>query len=464
MPLFAMATHSPRCRSKPDRPRLLAALLLTLPGLSCSRSDNGEPPAPAPESPVGAATVGVAHEQPHPGEALYLDHCASCHGQVTYKAPSWLFISMLGPVNILESMNGGLTAADVPGLELKWTFAYPHTTKARSQPTYGGGEIYFGSQDGTVRALEAKTGCLRWAFRASAEVRTAIVISPWSADDADADPTLYFDDLLVRAYAISARTGDLRWAVRVDDHRDASITGSPALADSRLYVPVSSLEVVSAADPGYACCTFRGSAVTLDAVSGEQIWKSYSIDRKPENAGTNRAGTAILAPSGAPIWNTPAIDLERGWLYAGTGENYSSAADGNSDAIIAFDLETGAKIWVSQKTAGGACLSDLTSDDANCPEENGADYDFGASPMLVTLPDGRDVVIGGQKSGTLMAIDPASGETLWKTQVGRGGVLGGIHFDMAADGARIYVQINDMVYPEDLTRYEYTTSPMACCT
>lgn len=359
--------------------------------------------------------------------------------------------------------SGGLSATDVPALEVKWAFAYPNAIKARSQPGIGGGAIYFGSQDGTVRALDAKTGCLRWAFQASAEVRTAIVISPWSADDLDADPTLYFGDLLARAYAISARTGELRWMKRVDDHRDATITGTPSLVEGRLYVPVSSLEVVAALDPGYSCCTFRGSLVALDAESGEQIWKSWTIDQEPSDAGKTRAGTTILAPSGAPIWNSPAVDLERGRLYAGTGENYSSPADGNSDAIIAFDMETGAKIWVSQQTKGDAwntgCLIEFTTDDANCPVENGPDYDFASSPMLLTLADGRNVVIGGQKSGAVMAIDPESGENLWKTQVGRGGVQGGVHFGMAVEGSRIYVPINDMFYPEDLTRYKFKTPP-----
>ncbi|MCH7507033.1 MAG: PQQ-binding-like beta-propeller repeat protein [Proteobacteria bacterium] len=359
--------------------------------------------------------------------------------------------------------SGGLSITDVPALEVKWAFAYPNAIKARSQPGFGGGAIYFGSQDGTVRALDAKTGCLRWAFQASAEVRTAIVISPWSADDLDADPTLYFGDLLARAYAISARTGELRWMKRVDDHRDATITGTPSLVEGRLYVPVSSLEVVAALDPGYSCCTFRGSLVALDAESGEQIWKSWTIDQEPSDAGKTRAGTTILAPSGAPIWNSPAVDLERGRLYAGTGENYSSPADGNSDAIIAFDMETGAKIWVSQQTKGDAwntgCLIEFTTDDANCPVENGPDYDFASSPMLLTLADGRNVVIGGQKSGAVMAIDPESGENLWKTQVGRGGVQGGVHFGMAVEGSRIYVPINDMFYPEDLTRYKFKTPP-----
>ncbi|MEE8338921.1 MAG: PQQ-binding-like beta-propeller repeat protein [Xanthomonadales bacterium] len=357
--------------------------------------------------------------------------------------------------------SGGLSATDVPALEVKWAFAYPNAIKARSQPAFGGGAIYFGSQDGTVWALDANTGCLRWRFRAAAEVRTAIVISPWSTDDAEVDPTLYFGDLLARAYAISARTGELRWMKRVDDHRDATITGTPTLAGNRLFVPVSSLEVVAALDPGYSCCTFRGSVVALDAATGQEIWKTHSIDEEPANAGTNSAGTTILAPSGAPIWTSPTVDMKRGRLYVGTGENYSSPADGNSDAIIAIDMETGSKLWVSQQTSGDAwntgCLIEFTSDDANCPEENGPDYDFGSSPMLVTLSDGRNVVIGGQKSGAVMAIDPESGETLWKTQVGRGGIQGGVHFGMAAQGSRIYVPINDMAYPEDLTRYKFKT-------
>jgi polyvinyl alcohol dehydrogenase (cytochrome) len=478
------------------------------------------------------ATEPAAADPPHPGEAPYQAHCANCHDQVMYKAPSRFFVSLMGAKNILDAMNdglmseqaanlsagdrravaeyiaghslddvveasqppvcdadhgfdssltpvssgwgvdlentrfqpqqsGGLSAADMPSLEVKWAFAYPNAIKARSQPAFGGGAIYFGSQDGTVRALDAKTGCLRWTFKASAEVRTAIIISPWSAGDAEADPTLYFGDLLARAYAISARTGELRWVKRVDDHRDATITGTPSLVNQRLYVPVSSLEVVAALDPGYSCCTFRGSLVALDVESGEQIWKSWTIDNEPSDAGKTSAGTTILAPSGAPIWNSPTVDLERGRLYAGTGENYSTPADGNSDAIIAFDMETGAKVWVSQQTSGDAwntgCLIEFTSDDANCPEENGPDYDFGSSPMLVTLSDGRNVVIGGQKSGAVMAIDPESGENLWKTQVGRGGVQGGIHFGMAAEGRRIYVPINDMAYPEDVTRYKFKT-------
>jgi polyvinyl alcohol dehydrogenase (cytochrome) len=146
-------------------------------------------------------------------------------------------------------------------------------------------------------------------------------------------------------------------------------------------------------------------------------------------------------------------------LYAGTGENYSSPAGGTSDAIIAFDMDSGDVVWVNQATEGDAwnvgCLSQYAIDPANCPEENGPDFDFAASPILVKLPDGRDLLVAGQKSGDAMAIDPNSGETLWRTRVGRGGVQGGIHFGIAAEGPIAYIPINDMAYPEDVTRYKF---------
>jgi polyvinyl alcohol dehydrogenase (cytochrome) len=355
------------------------------------------------------------------------------------------------------ALKGGLTVEDVSSLELKWAFAYPNAIKARSQPASGGGAIYFGGPDGTVRALDASTGCLRWAFKASAEVRHAPVLSPWESGDQQVQPVLYFGDILARVYAVKARTGELLWSAKVDDHPDATLTGSPVLVGARLFLPVSSLEVVAAMSPAYTCCTFRGSVVALDSVTGAQIWKSHTIDDEPAQVGVTSVGTPILAPSGAPVWTSPTIDEKRGRLYIGTGENYSSPADGNSDAIMAFDLETGKKLWVSQQTGGDAwnvgCLMLEEKDRANCPEQDGPDYDFGSSPMLVTLPNGRDVLIGGQKSGAVMAIDPDSGETLWKIQVGRGGIQGGVHFGMAAEGTRVYIPINDMYYEVDAMRY-----------
>ncbi len=52
-----------------------------------------------------AAAQDIA--EPHPGEALYTANCANCHDEPFYKAPSRLFLSALGPKNILAVLNDG---------------------------------------------------------------------------------------------------------------------------------------------------------------------------------------------------------------------------------------------------------------------------------------------------------------------------------------------------------------------
>jgi len=361
-----------------------------------------------------------------------------------------------------------LTADNVADLEVKWSFAYPNAFQARSQPVYGGGAIYVGSQDGTVWALDAVTGCFRWRFQATAEVRTGIAITPWTAADHNVDPTIFFGDTLANVYAVSATSGQLRWRMKADDHPYATLTGTPAASttsdgDGRLYVPVSSLEVIAAANPAYACCSFRGAVLALDAATGEILWKSFTTDTPAAPAGKTSAGTTTMAPSGAPIWSAPTIDDKRGRLYVGTGENYSSPADGNSDAIIAYDLKTGKKLWVSQQTAkdawNTACFTFPGIDNANCPEEDGPDFDFGSNPILIELPGGAEILVAGQKSGDVVGVDPDTGETLWKTRVGRGGIQGGVHFGMAAEGTSVYVPINDLNFPGDDERYGAESPP-----
>jgi polyvinyl alcohol dehydrogenase (cytochrome) len=350
-----------------------------------------------------------------------------------------------------------ITAADLPRLELKWAFAFPNAQRARSQPAIAYGAVYIGSQDGTVYALDEETGCVRWTFRAPAEVRTAVIVeSPSAAGKHAGSPLVFFGDLLARVYAVDAFTGQLRWSYKADDHPNATITGAPSLHDGTLYVPVSSLEVTSAADPAYECCTFRGSVLALDARTGTSRWKAFTIPTAPREVGRTRVGTRILAPSGAPVWNSPAIDAPRGMLYVGTGENYSSPANDTSDALIAFRLQDGAMVWHAQKTANDAWnVACMLPDNPNCPKENGPDVDFGASTIVLRDAKRGDLLLAGQKSGWVYGVNPdARGKIVWSSKVGRGGIQGGVHFGMATDGQRLFVPISDMKDEHDGRKHD----------
>jgi polyvinyl alcohol dehydrogenase (cytochrome) len=308
-----------------------------------------------------------------------------------------------------------ITAEQVPKLKLKWAFGFPGAKTVYGQPTVVAGRVFLGVDTGFVYSIDARTGCVYWSYHAGGAVRSAVSIGP--AQQAGRY-LAYFGDLKGNAYAIDAATGQQVWRTSVDSHPLARVTGAPQLFEGRLYVPVSSGEEVAAADPAYACCTFRGSVSALDAFTGRVIWKTYIVPDAPKPAGKNAKGTQQFAPSGGGVWNSPTIDPARRALYVGTGDAYSTPAAKTTDAIVALNVDDGEMLWSMQDTPDDAwvvgCIRD--SNRENCPKDAGPDYDFGSSPVLKSLPNGKSVLIAGQKSGNVWAHDPdRKGAVVWKT-------------------------------------------------
>ena len=333
----------------------------------------------------------------------------------------------------------GLGVEDVPRLTLKWAFGFPGVSASGSQASVVGGRVFVGSRNGLVYALDAESGCIDWIFEADGGVRSAPSVGPHPGTG---EAVVYFGDAFANVYAVDVASGDQRWKVQVDDHGDAMITGAPALHDGRLYVPVSSFEEGSGAMPTYECCTFIGSVVALDAADGSQLWKTRTIQEEPQPTVRNSVGTQLWGPSGAAIWSAPTLDPTRNRLYVATGDSYTEPAAPESDAIMALAMDSGEILWTQQTLPGDAwniaCFETTPEGRANCPEDAGPDYDFGSSPVLTTVDDGRELLLAGQKSGVLYGLDPETGEIAWETRVGDGGILGGIEWGFATDGELTY--------------------------
>jgi polyvinyl alcohol dehydrogenase (cytochrome) len=361
------------------------------------------------------------------------------------KGPQWNGWSA-GPFNsrFQPAEQAGLTPEQVSRLKVKWAFGFPPNTII-SQPTVVGGRIFVGTLRGRVYALDAKKGCLYWSIQIPAGVRTAMTVN---ALPGSTPPryVVYFGDMSGNAHAVDAKTGEHVWLTRVDDYPIARVTGAPALHANRLYVPVASVEEAAGADPKYECCKFRGSVVALDAATGKKLWQAYTIPQKPKKIRKNQLGVQQWGPSGASVWSSPTVDAEHGVLYVTTGDNYSDPASKTSDAIVALDLKTGKLLWAYQGLPGDAWnIACDAGDAANCPKAKGPDLDFGSSAILRRLPDGKRVLLAGQKSGVLHAVDPDSkGKLLWRQRVGKGGLIGGIQWGPAADEEKIYVALSDI--------------------
>jgi polyvinyl alcohol dehydrogenase (cytochrome) len=341
----------------------------------------------------------------------------------------------------------GLLAADVPKLRLKWAVGFPGDARAVGQPALMGGRVFVGSQKGVVYSLDAVTGCIYWTYDAGNITRTAISIvragSParWIA---------FFGDSGGFAHALDALTGQSLWKTKLDDHPAVRITGAPVFYKGRIYVPVASgEELMSSNTPKYECCKFRGSLASLDANTGRILWKTFTVTDPPKQYKTNSEGTAMYGPAGAGIWSAPTIDEKRKHIYAGTGNSFTGIDIHTSDAIAAFDLDSGRLLWSNQVTPGDNWVPGCPKG-VNCPENSGDDYDFGGSPILRTLPGGKQILLAGQKSGIVYGLDPdQQGKVLWKTRLGQGtGVMGGIDWGMAADERAVYAAVADLNRPD----------------
>ena len=371
--------------------------------------------------------------------------CAAKGERFELGGPSWQGWGVTTSNSRFQSeAAAGVTAAELPRLAVKWAFGLPGDNRVYGAPAIAGGRVFFGSQAGKVYSLDARTGCVRWFFDAAAGVRAGITLTEIGSGAAARRVAIVADQRAV-VRALDAATGAVVWQTRVDDFVSARVTGSPALYRGRLYVPVASNEEAAGAVAAYECCKFRGSLVALDVATGKPIWKTYTVD-EPKATKKNAIGTQLFGPSGAPIWSSPAIDPKRHAVYATTGNNYTDPTSERSDAFVAFDLDNGKVLWSRQMTSKDAYVAACRMvDKTNCADSNGPDFDFGASPILADLGGGKRVLVAGQKSGMVYALDPDhDGAKLWERRVGQGGSMGGVQWGSATDGSNLYVAVSDI--------------------
>jgi polyvinyl alcohol dehydrogenase (cytochrome) len=331
----------------------------------------------------------------------------------------------------------GLTPANVPRLKVKWVFAYPGNV-ADGQPIVAGGAVFVGNRAGRVFALDAATGCTRWTFLAESGVHAAVSVGPGTSGALVA----YVTTENGFVHALDAATGKPLWTTRVEDHPATRLTGSPTLYGGRLYVPLSSLEEVSVFNPNYACCTFRGGVVALDTTTGKIDWISHTIEKEPAQIGVSASGVAMYGPAGVAVFSAPTIDPKRHLLYVGTGNSYTQASADTANAIMAFDLDTGARRWVTQVMADdNVCPSALKPEE--CPH-TGPDFDFAAPPVLMPAGAGKEILVAVSKGHEAYGFDPDDGgKIVWRTKLGPGSRVSGV-WGLAADASRFYAGSADV--------------------
>ena len=386
-----------------------------------------------------------AHPQPGPQRAMPaaargVDVMCKVNPPIQATPTDWTSVGA-EPNSSRFQRNPGLTAAQVPKLKVKWSFAMA----GGSMPTVIGDWLFITNRSGKFYALDAKTGCVRWVLEGVSSRTTPMVVK--SAISPSGWATFIGERTRV-ARALDAQTGKEIWrSAQLESNPVAGITGTPVVSGDQLFVPLTSGEEPAARQLTYACCSFRGSLAALDLATGKTQWKTFVVTEPLHPTHKNSAGVMMQGPAGGAIWSAPTVDARRGLVYVATGDSYTDEPTRGADAIVAIETGTGKIRWSTQVTEKDNFIMGCEghSNLPNCPTPVGPDYDFGASPILFTLPGGKQVVLSGQKSGIVYGMDPDSGKLLWHTKVGAGSALGGVEWGMAADGKRLFVAISDVI-------------------
>jgi polyvinyl alcohol dehydrogenase (cytochrome) len=288
-----------------------------------------------------------------------------------------------------------------------WTFK-ASTGDFTGTPVVADGVLVAGDNGGFVYALDAASGKVLWSKDVGQQINGTAAIDP----NAPGGPTVFVPVAQVgspRLLALSLKNGDTRWDNVLTNQPksvSADVFGSPVYWDGTVYIGTSG--------PNNDNSTARGSVVALNEANGHMRWRTFTV---PAGA------------DGAAVWSTPAIDTATGHLYVGTGNNYHQPTTGTEDAMMALNAASGRILGVFQATSNDAFAAD---------NPVGPDFDFGASPNLMTATNGEQLVGEGQKSGTYYALDRGTMTKVWSATVGPGGVLGGILGSTAFDGTHVF--------------------------
>ena len=342
----------------------------------------------------------------------------------------------------LSAQQAGLSTADMPKLELAWAVAFPETSSLRSAPVIIGSTIFYSATDsGRVFALDTNSGCAKWVYNAETRLRSSMAYG-----EIDGEGTLVFSDGRGMIHAVNAKNGESVWVASGQaSNNQAMITGTPVIHEDKIIVPLSGSGVITGGNPKFECCENHGAVTALNVRTGEKLWEYHTMPAAQYTGMVSSTGVKQRGPSGAPIWTTPTIDSGRGQIYVTTGENTSHPTTGTSDSVIALNLETGEENWVFQALENDMWNFGCSAQGPNCivlADTNSVDFDFGGPAILVESGD-KELLIAGQKSGDIWALDPDTGALVWNQRVGEGTALGGNHWGIATDSERAFMTIND---------------------
>jgi membrane-bound PQQ-dependent dehydrogenase (glucose/quinate/shikimate family) len=318
---------------------------------------------------------------------------------------------------------------NVGALKLAWTYHTGEVNRANetdrhhiapfeTTPLVVDGILYFSTPSNRVIALDAETGKEIWQFdpQAGRAKRTFFQhrgVAYWQNEEGDDRRILYgtFDGRLI---CLDAKTGkrcqsfgtdgvvNLRAGV-ADEFPEAeySVTSAPAI--------YKDLVITGAAVPEYPSRGPSGAVRAFDVRTGKLIWTFHIIPGPGEAGHETWPSEAWKGRTGANVWSTMSVDVERDLVFLPVGsasyDFYGGDRKGKdlfANSLVALQASTGKLVWYFQMV-----------------HHDIWDYDMPAQPTLITVRrNGKSIPAVAQvtKMGFVFIFDRATGRPLFPVE------------------------------------------------
>ncbi len=295
-------------------------------------------------------------------------------------------------------------------LELEWSLDMGTKRGLEATPIIDNGIMFVSSTWSVVHAVDAKTGKELWVYDPDVPRSWArkVCCDVVNRGVAVWEGQVYFGTIDGRLISLDAKTGKNIWEINtlIDSDKDYTITGAPRVANGKVYIGNGG------ADMGGV----RGYVSAYNTKNGNLEWRFFTVPGDPslpfehpelEMASKTWTGQWWTMGGGGTVWNAIVFDPEFNQLYIGTGngspwnQQIRSPEGGDNlflSSIVALNADTGKMNWYYQTT----------------PEER---WDYTATQDIILADlnvDGEDrkVLMQAPKNGFFYVLDRKTGELL----------------------------------------------------
>ncbi|HEV8416170.1 MAG TPA: PQQ-dependent dehydrogenase, methanol/ethanol family [Bryobacteraceae bacterium] len=287
-----------------------------------------------------------------------------------------------------------ITPDNVKNLELQWVFQSRSLEKYESTPLVVDGVMYTVQNPDDVVALDAATGRVFWTYSYPVSPDARPCCGRLSRGVAILGETLYIGTIDAHVVALDAKTGKAIWDIEVGKAASGyAITHAPQIVKDKVIVGMAGGEY-----------GIRGYILALDAKTGKEAWRFYTIPGPGEPGHESWTGDSWKT-GGASVWVTGSYDPDTNLTFWGIGNpgpdwNGDKRAGDNlySDSVVALDADTGKLKWYYQFS----------------PHDE-FDYDSVQVPVLVdTVWQGRPrkLMMWANRNGLFYVLDRVNGQFL----------------------------------------------------